>query len=268
MTASPAPRRVHRLAAAAWLLVSLAALASLARGGYAIGIDFEGGALLSFAPLADDGRCDARQIDAAMRARHPALEYELRSRSTGCELNFRGLTDGPTLDAVARTVLTEHATPLAVDARHVVEPSYAPVLGRPTALALGATATLLWCATLVLPARALAVAGAALTALTVGLTWILGLGGTLGRASYLAALWFAPALATLTATSGRPRLRRSLVGVFLLAGLIAAATAGQGIDVGTSSELLSVRAAARLALTHVVLAVALAPLAIWTVRAE
>jgi hypothetical protein len=259
---------VHPLAAAVWLTVSVAALVGLARGGYAIGLDFEGGATLSFAPVADDGRCEPRAVDAVMRARHGALAYELRTMGARCELNFAGLTDEPTVDAVARTLLAEHATPLTVEGRFVIAPIFAPVLGRPTALALGATATLLWCATLVRPVRAIAAAGAAVTTLAVGLAWLLGLGSTLSRASYLAALWFAPAIAILTATSGRPRFRRGLVGLLSLAGLVAAATALQALDVRAAGELVWVRAAARMTLTLVVPAAALALLAIWSAREQ
>jgi len=259
---------VRPLVAAVWLTVSVAALTGLARGGHAIGLDFEGGATLSFAPVADDGRCDPQAVEAWMHARHGALAYELRTVGARCRLSITGLTDEPTVDALAHTLLAEHPTPLTVEERHVIAPTLAPVLGRPTALALGATATLLWCATLVRPVRAIAVGGAAVTTLAVGLAWVLGLGSTLSRASYLAALWFVPAIATLTATSGRPRFRRGLVGLLLLAGLVAAATAVQTLDVRAAGELVWVRAAARMARTLVVPVVALALLAIWSAREE
>ncbi|WAS90009.1 hypothetical protein [Nannocystis punicea] len=268
MTSSPSPRHVHRLAAVVWLTLSVAALASLARGGYAIGLDFEGGATLGLVPNDDDGRCDPRAVDAVMRARHGALAYELQTAGNRCRLSFTGLTDEPTVDAVARTLLAEHAAPLAVEERFVIAPAFAPVLGRPTALGLGAAATLLWGATLVNRVRAIAVVGAAVTTLVVGLAWVLGLGSTLGRASYLAALWFVPAITTLTATSGRPRFRRGLVGLLLFAGLVIAAAVVQTLEVRASSELVWVRAGARLALTIFVPAVALALLAIWSGREE
>lgn len=259
---------MHPLVAAIWLTVSVAALVSLARGGYAIGLDFEGGATLSFAPVADDGRCDPQLVDAWMRARHGGLAYELGTVGERCRLSVTGLTDEATVDALAHTLLAEHPTPLTVEHRHVIAPIFAPVLGRPTALALGATATLSWCATLVRPVRAIAAGGAALTTLVVGLAWVLGLGSTLSRASYLAALWFVPAIATLTATSGRPRFRCGLVGLLLLAVLVAAAMAVQALDIRAVGEFVWVRAAARLALTFVVPALALALLAIWSAREE
>ncbi|MDC0666282.1 hypothetical protein [Nannocystis radixulma] len=259
---------MHPLVAAVWLTVSVAALVSLARGGYAIGLDFEGGATLSFAPLAGDGRCDPQAVDAWMRARHGALAYKLDPVGDRCRLSVTGLTDEATVDALAHTLLAEHATPLTVEYRDVIAPSIAPVLGRPLALALAATATLSWCVTLVRPVRAIAAGGAALTTLAFGLAWVLGLGSTLSRASYLAALWFVPAIATLTATSGRPRFRRGLVGLLLLAVLVAAAMAVQALDVRGVGEFVWVRAAARLALTFVVPAVALALLAIWSAREE
>ncbi|MFY0532304.1 hypothetical protein [Nannocystis pusilla] len=255
---------MHPFAAAVWLSVSVAALVSLARGGYAIGLDFEGGAMLSL--LAEGGRCEPREVDAVMRARHPDLVYALEAAEERCRLKFAGLADEAIVDAVARTVVTEVATPITVEDRHVIAPVFAPALGRPTALALAVAATLLWGASLVRPARALAVVGAAVTALVVGLAWLLGNGSTLGRASYVAALWFAPAIAVLTATSGRPRFRRGFVGLLVLAVLVAVAAALQTLDVRAAGELAWVRAAARMALAHAVLAAALALLAIGTVR--
>lgn len=255
---------MHPFAAAVWLSVSVAALVSLARGGYPIGLDFEGGAMLSL--VAEGGRCEPREVDAVLQARHPDLAYALEATGERCRLNFAGLTDEATVDAVARALVTEAATPITVESRHVITPTLAPVLGRPTALALGVTATLLWGASLVLPVRALAVAGAVVSALVVGLAWLLGSGGVLSRASYLAAVWFAPAVAVLTATSGRPRFRRGFVGLLALAVLVAVAAAMQTLDVRAAGELAWVRAAARMALAHVVVAVALALLAIWTVR--
>ncbi|MCY0994491.1 hypothetical protein OV203_45630 [Nannocystis sp. ILAH1] len=257
---------MHPFAAAAWLSVSVAALVSVARGGDAIGLDFEGGAMLSLATLAEDGRCDPREVDAVLQARHPDLVYALEAAGERCQVNFAGLSDEPTVDAVARTLVTEPATRLTVEHSDVLTPALTPVLGRPTALALGVTATLLWCASLVSRGRALAVAGAAVTALAFGLAWLLGSGSTLSRASYLAAVWFAPAIAVLTATSGRPRFRCGFVGVLVLAVLVAVAAAVQTLDVRAAGELAWVRAAARMALTHAVPAAALALLAIWTVR--
>jgi hypothetical protein len=263
---SPQRRRVHPFAAAVWLSVSVAALVSLARGGYAIGLDFEGGAMLSLAPLAGGGRCDPREVEAVLRARHPELAYALEAAGERCRLSFAGLADEATVDAVAGIVVTEAATRLTVEDRFVIAPTIAPALGSPTALGFGVTAALLWGASLVSRARVLAIAGAAVTALVVGLAWLLGNGGTLSRASYLAALWFAPALALLTATSGRPRFRRGLVGLLVLAGLVAVAAAVQTLDARAAGELAWVRAAARMALAQAVLAVALALLAIWTMR--
>jgi hypothetical protein len=246
--------------------VSAVALAGLARGDHAIGLDFEGGAMVMLAPFADDGRCDPQTVDKVMRARHPTVVYRLDASGDRCGLNFPGLTDEPSLDAIERTLLAEHTPQLAVDYRDVIRPIFAPALGLPTALGLGVTATLLWCLALAIPARPLAVAAAPSSALVVGLAWLLELGSTLSRASYLAALWFAPAIAILTATSGRPRLRRGLVGLLVFAGLIIAATAVKSLDVRTVGDLVWVRAAARMAFAHAPLAAGLALLAIWTMR--
>jgi hypothetical protein len=160
-----------------WLLAlgAVACAAWLASARFAIGLDFQGGAMLAVKPHGDVDR-----VVRAVRAARPAAQVKDAGDRVYVELE-----DGNDTDAAA--IATAIGADGELDSTTVIAPTLARWRGRPLACALALAAALAWLAALRWPrAWPSALVGTFALVAAASVILVLALGGTLSQPLELA----------------------------------------------------------------------------------
>ncbi|HEY1555284.1 MAG TPA: hypothetical protein VGF94_10675 [Kofleriaceae bacterium] len=198
---------------------SVACALYLAYGGYAIGLDFEGGVHVVV-------RAPAGDADARAELEHAIGAAKIESSADTYAIEIAG---GDDHDAAA--VIGELPPGFQVEAKHVIHPVLDPALGRRFATYLAAVAALAWLAGFAIRRGSLAMVATLALAAAAAVVELVHGGGTLSRATYIAAFELAlPASLAVALAAGRRATAAVpglvLLGLVLAASIVAAAIGG------------------------------------------